>query len=353
VVDIPYLQEVLTEVPEGNVLRRNMDFYLEKYRGKNSIRFDTRIWTTFNEDGTSSVDPHAPPVLWAEVTYIDNRPVIESNFGKAVDFTLDDLAQLPKTVDYLSAVQGLWYAYFQGPRIGLLRSGAQILLGLPFAEEQGTIIELRTDFSPNTGRMLIQDSATTATVRSYTFPMGLAIDTNPATGKPYTLGDTVEKFATLVSGVELLDYLSATKWIDNYAFEGAATTLQRFFRFLVRVDFGAFNLAAFMFARDFILKVKPTYTYPIFSVLVTADDTSIDVTDVVDTKIYFGIFDTPATVNVACMWDQPEDGHASYPKSSPTGPMGSPCKNAYDCGYGAIMGTVDWGHDRITGGHVE
>ena len=353
VVDIPYLQAIITGVSEGGVLRRNMDFYLESYRDKRAIRFDEKVWQHELEGGAFEADQFPPPVLWAEVTYIDNRPVVEANFGKAVNFTLEDLAVLPKTVDYLSAVQGLWFSYFKGPRLGLLRAGAQILLGLPFAEEAGTIVELKTDYSPTRGRMLIQDSKTAATVRSYTFPVALKLDTNPATGKPYVLGDAVKQFAPLVAGVELLDYVSDKKWLDNYAYEGLGSTLQRFFRFLVRVDYGAFNLAAFMFARDFILKVKPTYTHPIFSVLLTADDTSIDITDVVDIVAHFGVFDTPCTVNVAAMWDQPEDGHESYPKSPAVGPMGSCWKNSYDCGYGAIRGTVDWGHDRIIGRQIE
>jgi hypothetical protein len=326
-----------------------MDFYIEKFRGQNSIRFDTRVWATQQANGAFTADIYTPPTLWAEVTYLDNRPTIEANFGIPVNFALDDLAQLPKTVDYLSAVQGLWYAYFQGPRVGLLRAGAQILLGLPFAEAAGKIVELRTDFSPNTGRMLIQDLAATGTVRSYRFPVGLKIDTNPATGKPYALGDTVEQFAPLVAGVELVDYVSDQTWLSTYAAEGEASALQRFFRFLVRVDYGAFHLAACMFARDFILKVKPSYTYPIFAVLFKADDTSIDITDSVEVIAHFSVFDTPCTANVACMWDQPEDGHQSCPLATDPRPQRSLWKNYYDCGYGAIMGTVDWGHDRING----
>ncbi|MDV7402570.1 hypothetical protein RZS08_64710, partial [Arthrospira platensis SPKY1] len=75
-------------------------------------------------------DDYPPVGLWAEVTFFDNRPAIESNFGIPIGFTLENLASLANNgVDYLSAVRGLWYTYFNGPRVELLRIGTQILLG--------------------------------------------------------------------------------------------------------------------------------------------------------------------------------------------------------------------------------
>jgi len=346
VVDIPTLQETLTDSPEKGVLRRNLDYFIESYRGSKCIRFDTRIWVHEDENGDLVPDAYPPVTLWAESTYLDNRPAIEANFGAAVGFTLENLNALDANVDYLSAVRGLWYNYFNGPRVALLRSGAQILLGLPFAEEEGVIEEIRTDFSPTTERILIRDAQSTQVVRSYTYPSTLSIDINPATGSPYAVGDTVRQFAPLVRGVELLDYVSDKEWIGVYASGGGANTLQRFFRFLLRVDYGAFNLAALLFVRDFILKVKPTYTSPIFSVLVNIKDVTIDVTDEVTFGVVLSIFDSPMEGhNVAFMWDQPEDGYASVSKTPPVGPMGSPWKSSYDCTQAGSG--VDWGFDRL------
>jgi hypothetical protein len=344
VVDIPTLQEILTDVEEKFVLRRNLDYFLEKYRDRSCIRFDDRIWV-HEVDGVLTADAYPPMSLWAEITYLDNRPTIESNFGLPVNFTLENLASLNSDVDYLSAVRGLWYSYFNGPRVQLLRQGAQILLGLPFAEEAGTIEEIRSDYSHTTGRLLVRDAQATQIVRSYTYPSSLGLEINPATGVAYVVGDSVAQFAPLVKGVELLDYVSDKTWINDYAAEGGAPYLQRFFRFLLRVDYGAFNLAALMFVRDFILKVKPTYTYPIFSVLANVASTSIDVTDEVTFYAKFNIFDTPMSGhNVAGIWDQPEDGYASVSKIPASGPMGSVWKNSYDR---TQSGTgVDWGYDK-------
>lgn len=290
IVDIPHLQETLTAAPEANMLRRNLDYFLDTFRGQRCIRFDTRIWV--HEEGGVLVDDIYPPVaLWAEVTHLDNRPAIEGNFGIPAGFTLENLSQLSAEVDYLSAVRGLWYSQLNGPRLSILRVGAQILLGLPFAEEDGTIEEIRTDYSPNTARMLIRDTMATQVVRSYVYKKGLELEINPSTGVAYAVGDSITQFSPLVKGVELIDYVSDKKWADAYIDQGSLSQLHKFFRFLVRVDYGAFSLAAIAFVRDFILKVKPTYTYPIFSVLFPAED-SIDISDDVEFTVAYGFFDS-------------------------------------------------------------
>lgn len=343
IVDVPFLQETLTDSEEKHVLHRNIDYVIDQYRGHKCIKFDERIWV-HEVDGVLVADAYPPTSLWAEVTYLDNRPAIEANFGLPVGFTLEQLAQLDAGVDYLSAVRGLWYSYFNGPRVQLLRQGAQILLGLPFAEEEGTIEEIRTDYSPTTSRLLVRDSLSTQVVRSYTYPQSLGLEINPSTGAMYQVGDKVKQFASLVKGVELVDYVSDQTWIDDYASGGGAPYLQRFFRFLLRVDHGAFNLAALLFVKEFILKVKPTYTYPIFSVLADVSSTSIDVTDEFALSAVFKIFDSPMSDhNMAKMWDQPEDGYASVTKVPMVGPMGSLWKNSYDCSQTGVG--VDWGHD--------
>src|SRR5208282_3298686 len=102
------------------------------------------------------------------------------NFGIPAGFTLDDLAQLPSNIDYLSTVSGLWYAYWNGPTMFNLRAGVQILIGLPFADETGIIVEIRNDFSVSTGLILVQDVANSAVVRSYSYPVSITLETNPA-----------------------------------------------------------------------------------------------------------------------------------------------------------------------------
>lgn len=275
VAGVPLLQELIKNADDSAVLRQNIDYYLETFRGQSCLRFLTRA------NGSVDVwqDELPPQQMWAEISYIDNRPTIEGNFGLPAQFTLDDLAKLPSTVDYLSVVQGLWYLYFTGPSLRNIRAGTQILLGLPFAEVTGVIAEIRNDFSSSTGRILVTDATEAAIVRSYTFPAVLPLEINPETGKIYVVGDTVKQFAPLVTGVEVIDYVKNPKWFEGFVHQGTFFEIEKFFKFLVRVDSAAFSLNTLVFVKSFINRIKPTYTYPLYVVLKSLPATTIDITD--------------------------------------------------------------------------
>lgn len=281
VTDIPCLQEFIQEVDNGAILRRNVDYYIEAYRGHNSVRFVAgNSW-----DAGDVWQGAAPPDrLWAEVTYFDNRPTIEANFGIPAEFTLDQLADIESDLDYLSAVRGLWYSYLNGPTMFNLRAGAQILLGLPFAEEAGVIEEIRTDFSATQGRILVRDKANTAIVRSYHFPLPLELETNPSTGLLYAAGDSVTQFAPLVQGAEVVDYVKDPGWFEGIMRQGVFFEVEKFHKFMMRVDSAAFSLSALMFVRSFVLRVKPTYTFPLFVVRSAVKETTVSVQDTVVCK---------------------------------------------------------------------
>lgn len=329
VQDVPYLQEKINNKDDQAVLRRNVDFFIEAYRNIKVLRF-----VVGNPDVWQGGLP--PNRLWAETTYLDNRPMIEANFGIPAGFTLDDFSQLPSNVDYLSAVRGLWFAYFNGPTLFNLRAGVQILLGLPFAEEAGTIEEIRDDFSSTTARILVRDSKSKELVRSYTYPAILDMEVNPATGEKYKVGDTVAQFAPLVEGSEVIDWVKDPKWIEGYLNQGVAFEVEKFFKFLVRVDADAFNLSALLFAMSFIKRVKPTYTYPIFIVKRTLAEAEVSVTETAEYHGKLTLWAGPAfgADGQAQMWDQPRPGgggfwnhadtadpNAALPTVTPTNPV--------------------------------
>jgi len=276
VVGIPFLQQNIQEKDDSVVLRQNVDFSIAQSRGANSIRF----MAGRPGDAGDVWDGEFPPArLWAETTFFDNRPTIEDNFGIPAELTVEQLTAIGTDTDYLSAVRGLWYTLINGPTMFNLRAGTQILLGLPFAEEAGTIVELRTDYSPTQGRLLVQDKANTAIVRSYTFPKALAMEKSPVTGLPYSEGDEVAQFAPMIEGAEVLDYLKDPTWFQGILNQGAFFEVEKFHKFLVRVDSKAFNLSALLFVQNFIRRVKPTYTKPMFVVRYQVGDTEVSVDD--------------------------------------------------------------------------
>ena len=314
VQDIPTLSEkvvLLTVDDETAVLRRNLDFFLGPVRNGQGIRFVADL-SQATPDVWEGDDP--PDRLWAEYTFLDNRPTIEGNFGIPAEFTLDQHDELPVDVDYLSAVRGLWYSYLNGPTIRNLRIGSQILLGLPFAEAAGTIEEIRTDFSPNEGRILIRDTVNPEIVRSYTFPNVLGIETNPETKADYVVGDTVRQFVPLVEGVEVVDYIKDPTWFEGLLNQGIFFEVEKFFRFLIRVNSDAFNLAALLFVRNFILKIKPTYTFPLFLVQKEIGDTEVSTTDDIQYTGRLILTDTPCDgwLGSSTLWDDPRAGGGGW-----------------------------------------
>lgn len=308
IVDVPYLQEKIVSKDDTQVLRRNVDYFLDTFREQPCIRFVTPV--PVGVGGPDVWDGQVPPDrMWAEVSYLDNRPRIEQNFGIPAEFTLDDLSQLPDNVDYLSSVRGLWYAYFNGPTVFNLRAGVQILLGLPFAEENGVIVEIRSDFSDSTGRILIQDLADSTITRSYVYPRTLELEVNPATGALYKVGDTVKQFAPLVTGVEVVDYVKDPKWFEGLLNQGAFFEAEKLHKFLVGIDSDAFNLGALLFVQSFVRRIKPTYTFPLFIVQAEVAETEVSVTDdMVGTGLLLlneGVGFKPYMQGVATLWDDP------------------------------------------------
>jgi hypothetical protein len=308
IVSVPLLQELIVNTDDSQVLRQNVDYFFTTFRGQPVLSFVTPVPS--NAGGPDVWEGQSPPNrMWAETSYLDNRPRIEANFGIPAGFTLDDLAQLPSNIDYLSTVTGLWYAYWNGPTMFNLRAGVQILIGLPFADETGVIVEIRNDFSVSTGLILVEDATNSAVVRSYSYPVSLSLETNPATGLPYAVGDTVQQFAPLVTGAEVLDYIKSPDWFQGYLEQGNFFEVEKFFRFLVRVDSAAFNLAALLFVQSFILRIKPTYTYPLFVVRANVASAEVTVSDEIVPSGFLELYDDtcfPGTEGVATMFDQPD-----------------------------------------------
>lgn len=227
-----------------------------------------------------------PDTSWAETTYIDNNQTIEDNFGSRVDFDQDVWVQRTEDLDYLSAVQGLWYAFWNGPTLNNIQTACQVLMGLPFAESAGTVTDVRTPFNTKYNRVLVQDDGDEVIVRSYKFPVDLDVATNPTTGVAYTVGDSIAQFAPICTGVLVEDYISNPTWMSAVVGSGDMHEVQKFHTFGVTVDSNAFNYTNLIHMIGYLIrlnsestpKVRPHYTYPMFIVKLELEDI-IDVED--------------------------------------------------------------------------
>lgn len=246
-----------------------------------------------------------PTVLWAEVTFLDNRSLIEANFGHLVGFELDHLRERTDDLDYLSAVQGLWYFKWHGRTPYNVRVGSQIILGLPFSEKAGTVVDIQDPFDGARSRILVQDSDSELIVRPYFFPTAVGLEDNPDTGLPYAPGDAVQRFAPLSKGVDVVDYVSDPEWFKPYVGSGDMYEAEKVHTFGILVEADAYNLTNLLFLIDYIrgswardvVPNKPTYTWPLFAVIKRLYDT-IDVAD----PLQFGPKPPPAPYVYPYVW---------------------------------------------------
>lgn len=252
-------------------------------------------------DDTFTKTRPAPARLWSEVTYFDNGEAIEGNFGVLVGVRREDLERVGSGIPYKSAVAGLMYALSTGPTISNLALSAQILLGLPFAQNAGVIKEinpafrLREDGSPRYGRILIEgrdrngnptgitniyfyplgrqifDVATSTWISAVPDSSGLAI--NPATGREYAVGDSVDQFAPLSKGVDIQEYLTDPDWFDRLVAQGdIAAVLRKYHSFQVLVNSDLITATDIDLVAQFMKKVKAHYVILTSAILKSLED---------------------------------------------------------------------------------
>jgi hypothetical protein len=267
-----------------------------------------------------------PGRLWAEVSYFDNSDAIEDNFGILVGLRKKDLEGLQKDLSYRQAVSGLMYAYSQGSSLSRVRLGAQILLGLPFAEQRGIIRSIDEDYrldtygNPLQGRILVEDvdqlGVAQGIQRIYLYPIDAqsqdlaGVETSPVSGLKYAVGDTVEQFAPLAKGVTISDYLSD----PDAQFMTAAATLQKFHTFRLRVNDQIFGVDEIQLVSEFLRRITPSYVSFILSISSELVDT-VSIEDQIFLKLltsHLALGDNPGLGLPAAFRfdDQDFNGHA-------------------------------------------
>lgn len=298
------IREVLSSTtarvfPTPSSTETSVSFTLDRRVGGKFIRF---VQDTFN------LTTPCPSNLWAELTYFSNDENIEKNFGVLVGVSRDDLSSTAALAPYRSVVAGLMFALTKGPAVENLRLSSQILLGLPFAENPGRIIEinttyrLREDGSPLFGRILIEahdkNGEAIGITNIYQYPHGRQlVDTgsitgftsatpneaglaiNPATGVEYIVGDLVTQFAVLSKGVEVRDYIGDPDYITAQVEQGTVTALlTQYHSFSLRINADLTTPADVDFTTQFIQKARPHYTKLSAGLLKVVEDI-IDIED--------------------------------------------------------------------------
>jgi hypothetical protein len=280
-VSAPALQEKIKDAPV--TLRENYDYIVED--GK--IQFVSGLFTP---------EEPAPEKLWAECAWYLNDQAIENNFGRLVNLRKDTLTKSKTRAPYLSAVKGLFYAYTNDASVANLRLALQILLGLPFTEERGVVLEIDDNFSVDSGgnvlgRILMEDlkddDSRTGVRRFHFYSPVVGIEENRDTGELIKAGDVLEQFVPLSKGVEVVDYIKDPNWWVS-ALSGLEVL--KFFAFQATIDSEVFDFNDVTFAQQVLSAIKPAYTRVITAIVQSlADD--LDVEDDLTGKLVLKLYD--------------------------------------------------------------
>lgn len=185
IVSIPELQDKIIDDNISILLTEDVDYRFEENLG--TIAFKTR----------------PPETLWARRTFIDEETPW-NNYGYLMDIYDENSS------NYLNVVQGLWFAFWTGPKPSNVRSSLYLLFGLPVAPENGTIQQVTSSSIQLLG-------TETGELFEFQIPDDLS--------SLVSVGDEVVRFQPLVSGIDVFDKINAPGFIER---EIGRAGIQRF-----------------------------------------------------------------------------------------------------------------------------
>jgi hypothetical protein len=180
---------------------------------------------------------------------VQNRQLVFNNFGFLIDYFKEN------SRDYRRDVQGLWFAFWNGPTVANIELGAVILFGFPIIDG-GEILSITTEVG---GAKTIRARTRSGLIESFLVPA------------PFTqfivveVGDTFDTFAPLVVPFEVADYITDRNIHDRLAFPEVQKFFQWFvifeaqtwFDFIEEFGLEILDLDA---VRNFVDRIKPKYT---------------------------------------------------------------------------------------------
>ena len=174
IYSVPELRDAVRDESLTIELIENVDYIFEQET--NLVRF--------------KVEP--PELMWAKRTLF-NEEAPWNNFG-----FLMSIYQTNKPT-YLSVVQGLWYAFWNGPKPDSLRNALYLLFGLPTAQEDCVISNVTIAY--------VETTAPSGTIRQFPIPSGLIAIV--------TIGQSIKRFEPLVNGITMIDKISKPGFVRD------------------------------------------------------------------------------------------------------------------------------------------
>ncbi len=148
-----------------------------------------------------------PENVWAKKVYVADRTPYY-NFGWLINL----LERGRKPEDYLLILQGIWAAYWTGPKPSTIKSSLSLLLGLPIAKYDALIVSVSekniTTLNPDNGK-----------TDKFIIPNGLNCTVR--------IGQYIKKFTPLTNGIEVSDSTNYPNFIKDKV---SRSSLKRFIK---------------------------------------------------------------------------------------------------------------------------
>jgi len=235
-----------------------------------------------------------PERFWAELSYYDNSQTVENNFGLFVGFPKELVDEYDPSLDYLSVIKSMWFAFMSGPHFDNLQLAVQALFNLPYTEQPGRVLYAQEATSETEGRIILVDEDERQQV--FVLPAGTSLATNPRTGrtiKGFTFTDDLEgltdeqledredsildAYVKLVDVVKIDDYISdediinkqfggnVRQFVDDdgviHEVDISPTIIEKYHTFLVNVPLEiTHSTSVFPLVQQFLNEAKPAYT---------------------------------------------------------------------------------------------
>lgn len=178
-------------LPESNIV--NIPTFQDKIRDEASPTiFSSGVDYAVEASGIVSFKELPNEILWAKKTLYDEETPWH-NFGFLMDIYQKN------TPAYLSILQGLWYAFWTGPKPENLKIALYLLFGLPTAQEDATV----TRVTPTE----VETTSDSGVIHTFTIPTDLIAIVS--------VGQSVTRFQPLVSGIDIFDKISRPGFITN------------------------------------------------------------------------------------------------------------------------------------------
>lgn len=251
------------------LLEYGVDFTIElSADGRRYLQFARPI-TEYAFSSRGLQDGSTQYAFWVTDVEVD-AGLVYSYYGKLLGVKKPVASSPNKFADF---VYGLFYVYTQGPTLGVLSSGLNLVLGVPLARQAESVVDIRS-YLQTDQYIVITDSS------QYLLPYGLAPSVD--------VGDTLAVGQELAKWVEVEDYESGGEWWVNmyipkhvipstpagqtsrYAtpgstFDSLMRTYLKSHTFLLRVNLSDFKTSQeFSDLYSIARKAAPAYTQPIY-----------------------------------------------------------------------------------------